>query len=236
MRTRMRLILMILICFAVSRGVAQEREATPSKREPMARAFVGGAIVEIVRERVTSSVPAIELVATRYKSGRVKAVPGNVAFLGTVRTKGIESLGWVAYDSLDERAFPRPVWRADAAWEPRRKEALVALTRTVGTRLKVDLYRVELRGNRASPARLDGSDHRTWPEASRPIASFESDRGTGRLGDIDRVVLVTERSGLLLVLERSHPDDGPLYLRFTWKTEAWTWVRLIEEPTKDEKK
>ena len=235
MRTRMHLVLAILAYVAVSRSAAQETGTAPSRRESMARALVGGARVEIVRERVTSSVAAIELVPTSYQSEKVEPSPGNVAFLGTVRTREAESLGWVVYDSLDEDTFPRPVWSADVAWEPRRKEALVALTRTVGPRLKVDIHRVEVRGNRDVPARLDGSDHRTWPAAARPIASFESDRGTGRLGDIRRVVLVTERFGLLLMLERSHPDDGPLYLRFTWDTKAWTWVRLIEEPAEVKK-
>ena len=235
MRIRLHLILAILAYVAVSRSAAQESEEAPSKRESMARAFVGGFSVEIVRERVTSSVAAIELVPTSYRSAKVEPAPGNVAFLGTVRTKDAESLGWVAYDSIDEDSFPRPVWSADVAWEPRRKEVLVALTRTVGPRLRVDIHRVEVRGNRDVPARLDGSDHRTWPAAARPIASFESDRGTERLGDIGRVMLVTERSGLLVVLERSPPDDRPLYLRFTWNTKAWTWVKLIEDPAEVKK-
>lgn len=238
MRTQSPLVLTSL-ALCVSWGIAQDAGSDTRRSVMVKTAIADGAVFEVVRERVASTRGEINLVPAKYvPPERVAPVPGNVAFLGIVHAADAKALAWVAYDIWHEHAggddlsasLSQAVWSAGAAWDPRRKRTLVALVRTAGVGVRVSLYEVDPARSLTVPDRLDGTDHTVWPTASTPTSTLDVNRGARRTGSVDRVVLVPEPTGVLLVLERSQVDDGPLYLRFTWQTRAWAWVRFVEEP------
>jgi len=172
----------------------------------------------------------VELVPRRYRSRPVKPPPGDVAFLAVVRTDRGPSLAWVAYDIWHEEAALRPEWAADAAWDPYRERGVLAFAKTHGRMLRIDLHVLDLRARRTVPARLDGTDHRTWPNADAPIASFAVDRRHSRAGRVSRIQVVPERDRVLLLIERMRDDVKPLYMSFAWDTKTWSWLKIVAEP------
>jgi len=118
-------------------------------------------------------------------------------------------------------------WHGALAYDPRAKK-LYAVGLHFQVRWRIALYETDLSKPLGSVKTLSKLAAFEVGEPTAPLSKLLHHPTPGRAGRVERLDLIPERSGLMLVVQR-RDNPAPLYLRYDFESKDWRWFKPVAQ-------
>jgi hypothetical protein len=134
---------------------------------------------------------------------------------------------WVGYDFFASGMRPWPTWSADAIVHPATRQLYLGLLKTLPLRGTLSLFEVPANASvTAFPPNLGVANVDQWPEAPRPVATFQQE-AKDQVCTPTSMRMVPAAAGLLIAMAREPASScPPVYVEFNTTSKSFREVAV----------
>ena len=134
---------------------------------------------------------------------------------------------WVGYDFFASNMRPWPTWSADVVVHPATRQMYLALLKTMPLRGTVSLFEIPANASVAAfPPAFDPANADQWPEAPRPVATFQQE-AKDQVCTPTSMRMAPATAGLLIAMVREPAASCPsVYVEFNTSSKTFREVTV----------